>query len=107
MQVLSLGTPSTQMMYSLGSLATGNRGNGKNLWARGESSSLLGHLEKILKESKEVEGDMSPEVSEGGGGVAAGVLHQEVGPVAGVDAVIIRQAQLAVNLEQESRLKST
>ena len=44
-QVLSLGTPSTQMMYSFGSLATGNRGNGKNLWARGESSSLLGHLE--------------------------------------------------------------
>ena len=42
------------MMYSLGSLATGNRGNGKNLWARGESSSLLGHLEKILKEIKEL-----------------------------------------------------
>ena len=54
------------MMYSLGSLATGNRGNGKNLWARGESSSLLGHLEKTLKDSKEVEGDVSPEVSEGG-----------------------------------------
>ena len=51
---MSLGTPSTQMMYSLGSLATGNRGNGKNLWARGESSSLLGHVEIILKEIKEV-----------------------------------------------------
>ena len=44
-QVLSLGTPSTQMMYSFGSLATGNRGNGQNLCARGERSSLLGHLE--------------------------------------------------------------
>ena len=43
-QVLSLGTPSTQMMYSLGSLATGNRGKGKNLWASGESSSEEGHL---------------------------------------------------------------
>ena len=41
-QVLSLGTPSTQMMYSLGSLATGNRGKGKNLWASGDNSSLDG-----------------------------------------------------------------
>ena len=43
-QVFSLGTPSTQMMYSLGSLATGNLGKGKNLWASGESSSEDGHL---------------------------------------------------------------
>ena len=40
----------------------------------------------------------TPEVAERGGGVAARVLHEEVGPVAGVDTVVIRQTQLAVHL---------
>ena len=43
-QVFSLGTPSTQMMYNLSSLGTGNLGKGKNLLARGDSSSFVGHL---------------------------------------------------------------
>ena len=43
-QVFNLGTPSTHMMYNCGSLGTGNLGNGKNLLAKGESSSLDGHL---------------------------------------------------------------
>jgi len=43
-------------------------------------------------------GEYVPEISKGGSWVAASRLNEQVGPVAGVDPRIVRQAQLTVHL---------
>ena len=57
----------------------------------GEGEEPLGQRRQLLI-------GRTSEVSESSGGIAAGVLHQEIGPVAGVDTVVVGKTELTVNL---------